>query len=287
MQLPQVDHLSLNANGLRFYAAASGPADAPLVLLLHGFPELSYGWRHQLGPLAASGLRVVAPDQRGYGYSDKPPGREAYRIDTLARDVTGIARALGRERFSIVGHDWGGIVAWHVASRHGGHVDRLAILNAPHLQAARRFAWRSPLQVLKSAYVGFFQWPALPELALGAADHALLAAALRRSSRAGTFGETELAVYRQAWSQPQALTSMLNWYRALGLADMTQAARVSAPTLVLWGDRDSALEPGLAEESALLCEHAEVVHFPQATHWLQHEEPEQVNRRLIQFLAPS
>jgi pimeloyl-ACP methyl ester carboxylesterase len=282
--LADVEHLHFEANGLRFYAAASGPEDAPLVLLLHGFPEFSYAWRHQLAPLAAAGLRVVAPDQRGYGHSDKPPGRAAYRIDALADDAIAIAQAVGRERFCVVGHDWGGIVAWHLASQCAAHIERLAILNAPHAAAMRTHLMWSPTQALKSSYVAAFQLPLLPELALGATDHALLAAALTQSSRAGTFGAEELKVYRQAWSKDGALTAMLNWYRALLLPGQPAPARVTVPTLILWGDRDSALEAALAEKSLAQCDHGEVVHFPQATHWLQHEEPEQVNRLLIEFL---
>jgi pimeloyl-ACP methyl ester carboxylesterase len=284
MQLP-VEHLSLQANGLRFYAAACGPPDGPLVLLLHGFPEMSYGWRHQLAPMAAAGLRVVAPDQRGYGHTDKPPGRSAYGLEALTDDVVAIARSLGRERFGLVGHDWGGIVAWHLASERPAHVERLAILNSPQLGVARAHAMRSPTQALRSAYVGFFQLPLLPEVVLGMADHALLAATLERSSRAGTFSEAEMQVYREAWSKPGALTSMLHWYRALPLARTDIAKRVSMPTLILWGDRDAALEAVLAEKCLALCDRAEAVHFPNASHWLQHEEPEQVNARLIGFFV--
>jgi pimeloyl-ACP methyl ester carboxylesterase len=279
-----VEHLSVEANGLRFYLAASGPQSGELVLLLHGFPELSYGWRHQVGPLAAAGFRVVAPDQRGYGHSDKPKGRHAYTIDKLADDVIGVADALGRERFRLVGHDWGGIVSWYLASRRPRHVERLAILNAPHPAAAWRHTLWNPTQALKSAYVAAFQLPLLPEIALSAGNGALLASALRGTSRPGTFSEAELDVYRQAWCKEGALTSMLNWYRALPLGDATSSRRVAAPTLVLWGDRDSALDAALADSSVEWCDSGQSIHFPECTHWLQHEEPARVNALLIDFL---
>ncbi|MGE5864135.1 MAG: alpha/beta fold hydrolase, partial [Rhizobacter sp.] len=127
-----IDTLLLRANGLAFHACAAGPDDGPLVLLLHGFPESSAAWRHQIGPLARAGWRVVAPDQRGYGQTSRPRGRSAYRIDALADDVEGLARALGADRYAVVGHDWGGLVAWHLASRGAEGLERMAILNAPH-----------------------------------------------------------------------------------------------------------------------------------------------------------
>ena len=127
-----VEFLPLRTNGITLHAAAAGPAEGKLVILLHGFPEFWYGWRHQIAPLAASGLRILAPDQRGYNLSDKPAGIAAYRLDTLADDVIGLADALGREHFAVVGHDWGGVVAWRLAARNPERVTRAVILNAPH-----------------------------------------------------------------------------------------------------------------------------------------------------------
>ena len=124
--------LRVAVNGIELDVVAAGPADGKLVILLHGFPEFSYGWRHQIQALAAAGLRVVAPDQRGYNRSEKPAGIAEYKLDTLADDVLGIADALGHERFAVVGHDWGGVVAWHLATRNPERISRAAILNAPH-----------------------------------------------------------------------------------------------------------------------------------------------------------
>jgi pimeloyl-ACP methyl ester carboxylesterase len=282
---PHVEHHRIAANGQTFYCASAGPEDGPPVLLLHGFPEMSYGWRNQIGPLARAGLRVIAPDQRGYGHSSKPEGLRAYVVEALGDDVVAIGQAFGHPRFAVVGHDWGGIVAWHLGESRPDVVERLAILNAPHLGIFAGYAWRHPAQLLMSSYVAALQLPGVAELALGAADHALLRAALTRTSRAGTFSEEELRVYGEAWSAPGALTAMLNWYRALRLRPKRRPGRVSAPTLILWGDRDAALQPGLAEESAALCDEAEVRHFPNASHWLQHEEVAEVNAALVSFLG--
>jgi epoxide hydrolase 4 len=286
--VPGAEPLRLRANGIELHAVAAGPTDGPLVVLLHGFPEFWYGWRRQIGPLAEAGLRVLVPDQRGYNLSDKPPGRAAYAIDALADDVLDLAKAVGRDRFAVVGHDWGGVVAWHLASREPERVRRAAVLNAPHPATLGTYARRHPGQALKSWYVGLFQAPALPELALSTAGHAWLRAALTRSSRPGTFAEEDLRRYREAWERPGALTAMLNWYRALPLyAGLLRPGRVRVPVRVVWGDRDAFLEPGLAEAGLALCERGEGFHLPDATHWVQHEEAGRVNALLAEFLAPA
>ncbi|RYY83610.1 MAG: alpha/beta hydrolase [Comamonadaceae bacterium] len=274
------------ANGLSFHVLLAGPEDGPPVVLLHGFPEFSYGWRHQVDALANAGFRVIVPDQRGYGQTSKPEGTTAYVIDRLADDVLEIAAVLGHPRFSVVGHDWGGIVAWHLASRNPHEIRAAAILNAPHPATFASYAFRHPLQLLRSMYVGFFQVPWLAEAALRANDFAALAMALTGTSKAGTFGDADLARYREAWRQPGALTAMLNWYRALPLS-RTEHARVRCPAKVIWGDADTALGKGMAEAALKFCDRGEVVHLPDATHWLHHEQPERINTLLVAFLQRS
>ena len=280
-------HVRIRVGEVSLHAVEAGPPGGPFAILLHGFPEFWYGWRRQIGPLAAAGLRVVVPDQRGYNLSDKPQGVESYAIDRLAADVVGLAQALGRERFVLVGHDWGGVVAWRVVTRHPERVERLAILNAPHPQVFGPYARAHPGQALRSAYVGFFQLPFVPEAVLRAGGFALMRQALLRSSRPGAFTPEDLARYEAAWREPGALTAMLNWYRAIRLRPARDGgeSRIRCPTLVIWGRRDSALESGLAEASAALCDDARIVWHDRATHWVQHEEPEAVNAALAKFLA--
>ncbi|HYU13239.1 MAG TPA: alpha/beta hydrolase [Stellaceae bacterium] len=280
------ESLRLTANAITLHAVAAGPADGPLVILLHGFPEFWYGWRHQIAPLAAVGLRVLAPDQRGYGRSDKPAGVAAYTLDTLADDVLGLADALGRERFAVVGHDWGGVVAWHLAGRNPERLTRAAVLNAPHMATLWHYLRTHPKQMPKSWYVACFQLPWLPERVLGMAGFAVLQRVMRGSARQGTFAAADLLRYRAAWAEPGALTSMLNWYRALRLYALAlRPARIRVPVRVIWGDRDRFLDPGLAEAGLALCGQGEVFHFPGASHWVQHEEADEVNRLLTEFLA--
>lgn len=265
--------------------------DGPLVVLLHGFPEFWYGWRRQIEPLAAAGFRVLAPDQRGYGLSDKPRGARAYNLEALAGDVVGLLDEAGRERAALVGHDWGALVAWWTAIRHPACVERLAVLNGPHPAAFRRALRRSPRQMLRSWYMGFFQLPVLPEAALRALAPRLLARSLRGRAGPGergghsAAGADEIARYREAWARPGAMTAMVNWYRAIFRyrPPVPASLRVRAPVLVIWGARDRYLGKELAKASLAYCDRGELAGVD-ATHWVQHDEPERVNRLLIDFL---
>ncbi|MBA1154898.1 alpha/beta fold hydrolase [Microvirga mediterraneensis] len=281
---PLTSGIRRQVDGVTLHAVEAGREDGPLVILLHGFPEFWWGWRYQIGPLAEAGFRVLVPDQRGYSLSDKPEGRRAYDLDRLAKDVVGLADALGREKFSVVGHDWGGLVAWWTASRYPDRVDRLVVLNAPHPAVAGSYMRSHPSQMLRSLYVGFFQIPFLPEAMLSANGYRSLKDALRRTSRPGTFSAEDLAQYEKAWARPGAVTTMLNWYRALPFKPDMKDPTVPAPTLVIWGTRDRFLERGLAEASLALCRYGDVRWIETATHWVQHEEPEAVNAAMVGFL---
>ncbi len=287
LAVPEARPLRLRAHGVELHAMAAGPEDGPLVLLLHGFPEFWWGWRRQIGPLAAAGLRVVAPDLRGYNLSDRPRGASAYRLSEVSADVLAIADALGRDRVSLVGHDWGAIIAWNLAATEAARLDRVAILNGPHPATLRPHLMANPFQALRLSYFAAFQLPALPEALLRTRNFEALARAMRVTAQPRSFTPTDLDHYRAAWSQPGALTAMLNWYRAALRHPMrVPRGRITVPVRVIWGDQDAALDPDLAEAAASLCEEAEVFHLPHATHWLQHDEPDAVNRLLLEFLAP-
>ena len=284
-EIPGAESMRLSGQGVTLHVIAAGPAKGRLVVLLHGFPEFWYGWRRQIEPLAAAGFRVLAPDQRGYNLSDKPAAIGAYALALLAGDVLRAADAMGRERFAVVGHDWGGLVAWHLAAHHPERIERAAVLNAPNPQTAGSYLLSHPRQMARSWYALMFQIPVLPEWAMRAGDFAWLRRALAGSSRPGTFGEEEFRRYRDAWAQPGALTAMVNWYRALPRHRPSDGSlRIEVPLRVIWGDRDRFLEQGLAEAGLRSCDRGHAVHLPEATHWLHHEEPAKVNRLLLEFL---
>jgi epoxide hydrolase 4 len=277
------EHRFVNAGSIRLHVVQAGPADGRPVMLLHGFPDFWIGWRRQIDALASAGFRVIVPDQRGYNTSDKPKGIREYTLPKLLGDVVAIADALGIGRFHLVGHDWGGIVAWAAGAKLPHRLERLVILNAPHPEVLLAHALRSPTQFLRSSYAAFFQFPLLPEAVLGAGHSSLLARALIKSSRSDAFTAKEIAEYRQAWERPGALTGMLNWYRALRFRPSLKE-RITTPTLVLWGMQDQALEYGLAERSLALCDDRGLQTFEKATHWVQREEASAVNAALLPFL---
>lgn len=272
---------------VRLHLVDHGDPEGEPVLLLHGFPEFWYGWRHQLPPLAEAGFRCLALDQRGYNRSDAPSPVRAYALERLVSDVEQLLDAVGLEGINLVGHDWGGAVAWWMALTRPERVRRLAVLNLPHPGVFREFLASHPTQLLRSWYVFLFQLPRLPERLMELGDGWIPARALRRTSRSGTFTPRALARYRTAWSRPGAWTGMINWYRAAlwHPPDLSRAGRVGVPVLLLWGERDRFLDASMAPPSVERCRDGHLEFFPEATHWLHHEEPERVNRRLIDFLA--
>lgn len=284
--MTEIAERTIVANGIPLHVAQAGPETGPLVFLLHGFPEFWFEWRELIGPLAEAGFRVVAPDQRGYNLSAKPRGVHAYRLDILADDIFALADALGRERFQVVGHDWGAAVAWWMATRRPEPIERVAILNAPHPALWRRAMTEDPTQRAKSRYVQALRLPLLPELMVRAGGFAGLAKGFESAARPEAFTREILAQYHAAWRQPGALTATINWYRALFAQDLPTPAQGSLkpPTLVLWGDQDAFATPDLAERSAALCAEAKVAHFPNASHWLPHDEPQAVLKELLAFL---
>lgn len=276
----------LPAQGLNLEVAETGPAEGPLVILLHGFPDLWQGWHFQIEPLTTAGFRLLLPNLRGYGESDKPRGIAAYDLDRLAEDIVALADSQGRDKFHLVGHDWGGIVAWWVAARFPDRVERLAVLAAPHPGIFKTYLLRHPMQILRSWYIGSFQIPWLPETILRAKNYALLKKAVESTSLPGTFDESDWRYLIAGWSQPGALTGMLNYYRAITRRrEASLRLPIPMPTLILFGRHDPAEEPGLAQASKAMCDEARVVELEEARHWIQREEAERVNEELLLFLS--
>ena len=278
------EHTFVQANGLRFHVVQAGPVDGPVALLLHGFPEFWRGWAGQIDALAAAGYRVWVPDQRGYGESDKPQGVDAYDLETLADDVCALIRSTGRDTVTLLGHDWGGAVSWRVAARNPELVERLVIVNSPHLAVMLRHM-STGRQRVRSWYMHFFRIPRLPEMLLSRDGFCGLARVLTKSSRPGAFSDAELALYREAWRRPGALTAMLDWYRALmrNRSRIHAGARIPMPTLLLWGVQDEALGIEMAAPSIALCDQGELQRIEGAGHWVLHEEGADVSRRILAF----
>ena len=284
-----VTHNQASVNGVRLHWVEAG--EGPLVVLLHGFPEFWYGWRNQIPALAAAGYRVVAPDLRGFGRSEKPAGAEHYRSEEVTGDVVGLIRQAGAESATVVGHDWGGAVAWLVALNHPQVVDRLVIANSPHPAVFMR-ALRSPGQLLRSSYMALFNVPVLPELALRAGEFAALRWALRAGSRPGSFTDADLDRYAEAYAIPGALSGGLAYYRAMGRAIARSRGRpvrnrtIDAPTLVVWGADDPVLAPELADPGDRV-PNRRVEMVPGAGHFVHADAADRFNELLLDFLGGS
>lgn len=269
---------------LHYVEAGQGP----LVVLLHGFPDFWYGWRHQIEPLARAGFRVVAPDLRGYNLSSRPDGVAAYDTDPLAADIRGLIHERGARSALLAGHDWGGTVAWATAMHHPEVVDRLAILNAAHPRRLLE-GLHHPDQLRRSWYFFFFALPELPEAVVHADGWRFFRHFLRDASPSLTPEETDR--YVEAWSQPGAATAMINYYRASVRTPTKRAEAalrpVKAPTLVVWGQRDRYLGPELAEPDRDDVPNLDRVEYlPDASHWVHHDDPERVTQLLADFFRP-
>ncbi|WP_257457457.1 alpha/beta fold hydrolase [Archangium lipolyticum] len=281
--------------GLRVQVLEAGPADGPLVLLLHGFPESSESWREVLPRLADAGFHAVAPDLRGYGGTDRPEG--GYDLDTLANDVVQLARHLQPGRpVHLVGHDWGGLIAYHVAAMHPEVVERLAVINAPHPSKMARHLL-NPAQLARSWYVFAFQIPYLPERLLSARGGALVPRLIRRAmvdpSRVPL---GRLAEYEANFSQTGAARAAIAYYRELfrrnftprGLRQMRNYPRIRAPFLLIWGDRDVALSKAFTRGLEPYFEQPPAVqHLPEEGHFVPLEAPEKVAALLIEHFTVS
>ena len=285
----ELEHHTMETNGIKLHTVQTGPRSGAPVILLHGFPEFWYGWRKQIPALAEAGCRVIAPDQRGYNLSNKPRGINTYDVFSLVDDVVGLIKALDYEKVNLVGHDWGAVVAWALAIVHPEKLHKLTIMNAPHPAVMQRFLRRDLDQMRRSWYVLFHQLPWLPEWVLSAQNFRQMTRAVQGTAKKNSFTDEDMEKYREAWSQPGAMTSMLNWYRAIlqHPPKMPEYTRVKVRTLMMWGMKDFALTHRMARPSMDHCEEGNLILFPESTHWVQHDAAEEVNHYLLDFLLDS
>ena len=280
-------HGSAYVNGVRLHYVTQGVG--PLLILLHGFPEFWYSWRYQI-PALAKHFTVVAPDMRGYNESDKPSGVAHYHIDRLTGDVQGLIRAFHEERAVIVGHDWGGGVAWSFAANYPHLTERLVVLNCPHPGAFQKALQENRQQLRRSWYIFYFQLPWLPELGLRLFRRRFIAQAFRGMAvRKEAFPDEELHKYAEALATPGSARAAINYYRAAFRHRLRHGAihlpQISRPTLLIWGEEDTALGKELTYDmDEYFSDRFEIKYIPKCSHWVQQEQPELVNRYLLEFL---
>jgi pimeloyl-ACP methyl ester carboxylesterase len=278
-----MDMTEIAVGALTFDALTDGPEDAELVLLLHGFPQTSASWRDQVTALAAAGYRAVAPDQRGYSPRARPTELTAYAMAELVGDVIGFADALGAARVHLVGHDWGGAVAWHVAARHPDRLHTLAVVSTPHPEALRR-AYSGDLggdQAERSGYMTFFRQPDSQDRMLEND-----AAVFRLLFAGSGMPEGRELPYLEALGTPQALGAALNWYRAASVADAEGLGPITTPTLYVWSTEDVALGTEAAEATAQCVEgpyHFAVIEG--VSHWIAEQAPDRLNQLLLDHIS--
>jgi pimeloyl-ACP methyl ester carboxylesterase len=279
----------VEANGQRFEVAEAGAGDR-LALCLHGFPELNFSWRHQMPMLADMGYRVWAPNQRGYGKSSRPSGIEAYAIPNLVADAAALIDASGARSVTLIGHDWGAMVAWFFAMNKARPLERLVTMNVPHPACFAR-ELRTWKQLRKSWYMFFFQLPVVPERMLTANDALAVRRAFRDSAiDKSRFPDADLDVYARAARQPGAMTAMINWYRAAAPGRASaQGARdypvILTPTLIVWGEEDVALDIATLDGTDRYVRDLTIERLPGVSHWVQNEAYEEVNRILAEWLS--
>lgn len=262
----------------------------PLIIMLHGFPEFWYSWRHQIAELSKY-YTVVAPDMRGYGDSDKPEGVKNYRPDKVAGDIINLIKHLGYEKAHIVAHDWGGGIAWNIAQHHPEVIDKLVVLNCPIPAVLGKHLRSNWTQIKKSWYMFFFQLPWLPEKRMSSNLPVFFKRALRGwAKNKQAFSREDIDKYVEAFSKPYALTGAINYYRAAFRSLLKKENRavkpISVNTLVLWGEDDEALGKELTYDMEKYFTNGfKIEYFENCSHWIQHDYPDKVNQSILNFIT--
>ena len=283
------EHKFVQTNGIRLHCVVQG--QGKLMVMLHGFPEFWYSWRHQI-PIMAKYFKVIAPDMRGYNQSEKPEGAENYRMNLLVEDVMGLIEFFGEEKAIIVGHDWGAIVSWAFAMAHPEATERLIIMNVPHPAVWQEKAKYIARQLQKSWYIFFFQKEKVPESYFSRNNYLALKLMLSKSTvREGVFSDEDLKRFVEAWSKPGALTASINYYRAnirpeIFMKEVSlKFPKITSPTLVIWGEKDLALTLEISKGAEKYVDAPYTIKYiPRCGHWVQNEEPELVDKYILEFL---
>ncbi|MBF2066133.1 MAG: alpha/beta hydrolase [Calothrix sp. C42_A2020_038] len=277
-------HEYIITNGVRLHYVTEG--EGPLMVMLHGFPEFWYSWRYQI-PEFAPDYKVVALDLRGYNDSDKPKAQSAYAMDELVKDIEGVVKGLGYEKCILVGHDWGGAIAWNFAYTYPVMVEKLIVLNLPH---PVKFVegLRTPQQLQRSWYIFFFQIPFLPELLIQSNDYQLIETAFKGMAvDKSAFTQADIEAYKDAAAKRGALTAMVNYYRNIFQPQFFNPNQsvLEVPTLMIWGENDTALGKELTYGTEAYVRDFQIKYIPNCSHWVQQEQPHLVNQYIRNFLA--
>ncbi|HAC65251.1 MAG TPA: epoxide hydrolase [Cyanothece sp. UBA12306] len=280
-----LNHNYIQTNGIKLHYVSQG--EGSLMLMLHGFPEFWYSWRHQIVKFSEN-YCVVAPDLRGYNDSDKPQGKQCYQVTQLIQDIRGIITGLGYKKCILVGHDWGGALAWHFADQYPEMLDQLIVLNIPHPAKFSQGLF-TPQQLMRSWYIFFFQIPYLPEFWCRWNDYQMIASAFTKMAiDSSAFSSRDIQAYREAAAKPGALTAAINYYRCIfrGLFNSQKSWRkIAVPTLMIWGENDTALGKELTYGTADYVENFTIKYIPNCSHWVQQEKPQLVNQYISDFLS--
>ena len=283
--------------GVTLKVQFGGREDAPPLVLLHGFPESHRTWRHQVTNLVRD-FRVIVPDQRGFGGSDKPEDVDAYRTDEIIADLLALADAFGFDRFTLVGHDWGGAVAWGAALKHPDRIARLVIVNAPHPLIFQRTLIDDPAQRAASQYIRAFREPGMEAGIRAMGLDTFFDKSFAKHVDVRRIAPAERQAYLDDWGGEGALTAMLNWYRASAIAvpavgehagkplwTLAPFPTLEMPVLVIWGLEDKALLPVQLDGLDALCADLRIVLAPDAGHFVPWEQPEMVTSAIRDFMA--
>ncbi len=280
-----IQHKYLITNTVCLHYVRQG--EGKLMLFLHGFPEFWYSWRYQI-PEFAQDYQVVAVDLRGYNNSDKPQGIKNYTVEELEQDILGLIQGLGYENCILVGHDWGGGIAWSFAHHYPEKIEKLIVMNCPHPAKFAQALQQNPRQILKSAYIAFFQLPLLPELLFQWNNYQLLTDAFRQTTfDQNVFLSEDLEHYKNAAAKRGALNAMLNYYRALphSLSKQSYWQPLEIPTLLIWGKDDPFLGQELNDHLEAYVKNLQVKYIANCSHWVQQEKPGLVNQAMREFLS--
>jgi epoxide hydrolase 4 len=302
-----LQHQFVNVNGIRMHYVTMenegvDSSDYPLMILLHGFPEFWYSWRHQI-PFFAKRFKVIAPDMRGYGETEKPREIDKYRIDNLVRDIIELIHSFGKKKAIIVGHDWGAIIGWSIAMIAPSVIEKLIIMNAPHPALYQKNAFRNLSQMQKSWYIFFFLMQKVPEKVLSSNNFELLKHMFESSiKRKDKFTQDDMKNYISSWCKGKGergedgysngIAGGINYYRANlntefweNLGESIPFPKIKSPTLMIWGEDDMFFGKELAENTGEFIEAPFSMELiSNCGHWVQQEAPDEVNQIMSEFL---